>query len=525
MKALIATSALAQLAGSELVALELLECLREHGVACDLTAHVHGSPMREVAQEAGAHILPHPGRVRLFDYDIAWLQTQVAPTLDLTIDEHSRPRTLCLFAHLDLKFVLAGPGMLEDLIADHFMYCSPEAAAHFTGLGLDAERAWVFHNAAPSRFAGEARAGEVLRHLTIISNHAPPELLDAAGLLREAGVEVVHYGAEGGIENIRMAPEHFARTDAVVTIGKSVQYSLLARRPVYVYDHLGGPGWLLEANFTACAQANFSGRCCGRKLGAAEIAAELLGGFRPARRAAQAWPETLLQTYRLEPYVRQILERSANAKPAAAVAALMAVHRHALERERQLAVAAYHYLQSREYLRGERLRLIRELELLKARDGTLPLPFPSNRTPGLTTSREEFAHGVVRLENGNGWSRLIEGDRYRLHAARPGAQPAELRWELRGVRRSLAVECLAGIAVPDCARLFLELRVLLGGEVFSAAATQLGDGIGSSFLKIHIPEPGEAEVAIILQAVAARPLTGKERAVVDLQPLQAVPLS
>jgi hypothetical protein len=303
MRALVATSAFAKTAGSEIVALEMYECLLANNFECDLTAHIYGSPILDMARDQGVNFLPNPEEVRLFDYDVAWIQTQIAPTLDLTIDERSRARTLCLFAHLDLNWGPAGPCNLEEILGTRFMYCSPEAARHFSEIGLDAERSWIFYNAAPEEFLRPPSHQRPLRHLTIISNHAPAELLAASVILRERGIEVVHYGTQGSIENVRISPQHMDQTDAIVTIGKSVQYGILSRRPVYVYDHFGGPGWLNEENFAACEFANFSGRCCFVKRDDKEIAQDIIAGFTSALRFANTRKEDQIDRYIIGKYI------------------------------------------------------------------------------------------------------------------------------------------------------------------------------------------------------------------------------
>jgi hypothetical protein len=72
-----------------------------------------------------------------------------------------------------------------------------------------------------------------------------------------------------------------------VTIGKTVQYALVAGVPVYCYDTFGGPGWLSPENVEAAAANHFSG-AGSAKRDAATIAAELVEGWDRARRDAEA---------------------------------------------------------------------------------------------------------------------------------------------------------------------------------------------------------------------------------------------
>lgn len=59
--------------------------------------------------------------------------------------------------------------------------------------------------------------------------------------------------------------------------------------PVYVYDYLGGPGYLTEANFSLAERNNFSGRGFEKKT-SDELLKEIKEGY-TGRRAAAALAE------------------------------------------------------------------------------------------------------------------------------------------------------------------------------------------------------------------------------------------
>jgi hypothetical protein len=75
--------------------------------------------------------------------------------------------------------------------------------------------------------------------------------------------------------------------DAVMTIGKTVQYGLCAGKPVYCYDYFGGPGWLNEDNLQAARFHNFSGRGFATRS-AQSIAREIRDDFAEAFRQSIA---------------------------------------------------------------------------------------------------------------------------------------------------------------------------------------------------------------------------------------------
>jgi len=66
--------------------------------------------------------------------------------------------------------------------------------------------------------------------------------------------------------------------DIIITIGKTVQYCIAIAKSVYVYDYMGGAGFLAEDNFATNEFYNFSGRPF-RKKTTQEIFNDLLSGY------------------------------------------------------------------------------------------------------------------------------------------------------------------------------------------------------------------------------------------------------
>ena len=344
-RVLLGTTSFEHVAGSEILLLELAEAFMAQGYSCDLAAFDLALPMRRLATRAGIQFLRKPAEIRPLSYDLVWLQTQIGPTMNFASTEGALEKTLVAFAHLDLRWKLAGPGVvLEDLVADRFMFPSPEAAAHFRARGLGGPRACVFHNAAPAAFrrdAGEAR--QTLRRILFVSNHLPPEIGEAAALLRAQGIEAVHWGQSGDVRDARLLPRHLDEADAVVSIGKTVQYALRARVPAYVYDHFGGPGWLSPGNLAAAAWHNFSGRCARRTLSPEGIAREIVEGFMAASEAAAVFTDDQLRPFSLEHQVELLIAGLADATPVEARLERLRGSASLLAREQDLAAAAGHY--------------------------------------------------------------------------------------------------------------------------------------------------------------------------------------
>ncbi|WP_016747227.1 hypothetical protein [Rhizorhabdus wittichii] len=305
---LIATNHLRQLAGSEVVVLETARHFAARGCAITVFANWAAAPMAELIMAAtGAPVVTDPNRVRPFAYDMAYVQHQVLGLFDYRQAADERAATRIVAGRLSRRSYLESGGWLHDrILVDHVLANSALTAEHLARIGHDAPTT-VFHNAAPDGFFRPFAAKPATpRRILVVSNHLDPALADAIARLRP-GIAVDHVG-EGGGRVTLVTPAMIAGADLVVSIGKTVPYALASHVPVYVYDHFGGPGYLDADNVDAAARYNFSGRCCGRRLSGAEIAAEIVGSYAKgvafAREPRQAW----LDRFRQPPYLDRLLD-------------------------------------------------------------------------------------------------------------------------------------------------------------------------------------------------------------------------
>jgi hypothetical protein len=242
--------------------------------------------------------------------DLAWIHHQVIPRRML----EAPGETAFVFHHMSpyhaLEFPIAFE--IERKLATAAVFAAPETKSVQTATGLfegiEPERLRVLGNPAPGIFdtAAPRRSPRVERVL-IVSNHIPNEVLAAVATL--TGVEVVVRGEETGKGAVGrlVDPAEIQGVDAVITIGKTVQYSLIAGTPVYCYDHFGGPGWLSPANVEQARAFNFSGRSFEKK-DAATITAELVDGFAAAKRDADEIKATIGDQFRLDLVLTALLD-------------------------------------------------------------------------------------------------------------------------------------------------------------------------------------------------------------------------
>ena len=322
MRILITTNQLRNFAGSEMVTCELIEYFLEQDWIVDVYTHDLGEPML-----SEVHKLPSGGRLTLlvadlsatfdYDYDLVWVQHSILPEGMLRRLATGGVRAPMVWHHMSsfLDIELPRHASIERQLAAVSLGMSSGAVESLRLFDLEPDKLVVFDNPAPDAFADHVRTVSTstsastsasLENLLVVSNHVPAEVREAAGILEQHNVKVTFLGADDG--PVRITPSVLAPFDAILTIGKTVQYSLSMGIPVYVYDHFGGPGWLGAENFAPAAHDSFSGRRDRRHIPASEIVREVLSGFEDALDFATSERASLSDRWRLSRRIQELLE-------------------------------------------------------------------------------------------------------------------------------------------------------------------------------------------------------------------------
>lgn len=304
--------------------MELAEYFGRQGTLVRIYAPLTGGPVRDQLVE-----FPNVSIVEnLADFDVdrielLWVHHQIVPDkiIDRTVGGDWCTPTV--FHHMSPTTDLEQPFLIdiEKAIGTLVLYNSRETRdAIERAFDIDPRRGMVFGNPAPDAFAalervpgdGAVMAGagggrRVLRRLLVVTNHLQPEVEESLRILTKWGVEVHQMGSWEGGER-RVAPHHIAWADAILSIGKTVQYALVAGVPVYCYDHFGGPGYLSAENIRLAADLNFSGRGFSKKS-ASQIAGELARSFADAASFAAEHRESALNDYSLSRKMATVLGR------------------------------------------------------------------------------------------------------------------------------------------------------------------------------------------------------------------------
>jgi hypothetical protein len=311
-RALILTHHLFELGGSELVAIEVANALANHGAEVEVYTPFFDLSFLKNAFREGVTVVEKPADLSLCSFDLVYCHHQVlsvliAPQFPSLMAEKKLP--YIVYNHLSghEPFEFPGP-FIEAEVADEIWCNSVETQRALARFGDRFHDAKVVPNPAPAGFKAEPATGCDLKNILSISNHLPSEVNDALDILAGRGVGVEKIGRPNHAR--RVVPDDIKNADALISIGKSVQYALVAHRPVYCYDWFGGPGWLTAENFVAAADHNFSGRCTRSVRSAVQIADEILVGFKDARTFANSLNDGDLQDFLWPRHIAPLLGRA-----------------------------------------------------------------------------------------------------------------------------------------------------------------------------------------------------------------------
>ena len=319
--------------------LELVNCARSLGMDVDVASFYFSESLAKQLQLLGANIRDLvTDEDKLFGaaYDVVWLchypvVNFVAATLEVRASQWVRA-VLSPFEPLE---AVSGLERKFDLVL-----ANSEETELSVRLELPEARVEVFPNSAPAKYFGvDPHRGGGLKRILLVSNHVPAMLREALGTLREMGVDIREIGKDGEVKLIE--PEDIAEADAVISIGKTVQYALASGRPVFCYDKFGGPGWLTEDNFELAARLNFSGRGFDA-IAPSDLPRQILEGYPRALNLSPTFKSVAESRYSLERNFDALLHQpsmglnearriksSMHAKQGRAYSALVGAHRHA----------------------------------------------------------------------------------------------------------------------------------------------------------------------------------------------------
>lgn len=286
-RVLICNDRMDKIAGSEMHVLELAMYFRDAGCSVTVASFLFGRHFLGEFDKHGIEAVELKSFPVESDWDVVWTH-HVSCFHELHVLRTVRARK---FIHGILSVIvpIELPPFSRSFVPDSAnfsIYSNSQVTKDFV-----AERVnplvdvKILRNLAPKEWwcSGD-RIRRDLRRIVVVSNHAPQEVKSLPSSLLKHGVEVVFIGGRGARSPV--TPKLLNEFDAVITIGKTVQYALAMGVPVFLYDYFGGVGWLDAENIDRAEYFNYNGKCSETRWSTDELSELLVTGYSAAVRFA-----------------------------------------------------------------------------------------------------------------------------------------------------------------------------------------------------------------------------------------------
>ncbi len=256
--------------GATIIALELASFLKQQGAEVRIYTNVFEDPIKQVFLRADipVDVAGNMPEYHLSDFDFVWINSQTFPlSLLKELGDANKIKTApkFIFMHMSAHSFCADemPYIyhFEESLSSLSLFVSEEAFRENKKFFEKRPRKIDYYrNPAPSSYSQTTpKRHSRLKNVLVVANHPCPELKEIKDILKDRNISVDYLGFHGDKYEL-INEKTLSSYDAVITIGKTVQYCLVSGTPVYIYGQYGGPGWLTADNFAKAQKYNFSGR-------------------------------------------------------------------------------------------------------------------------------------------------------------------------------------------------------------------------------------------------------------------------
>lgn len=166
----------------------------------------------------------------------------------------------------------------------------------------------ILNNLVPTDYFNVERKKQTeISKIAIVSNHPPQELLDSISIFDSKNIKVDIYGEK--YNYVPVTPELLCNYDVIITIGKTVQYSLALEIPCYNYDYFGGSGYITLENIDKEEDFNFSGRSYKIKKTSIEIVNEIISQYSTVLSQVIQLKQLAMERYLLPLKINEIMTK------------------------------------------------------------------------------------------------------------------------------------------------------------------------------------------------------------------------
>lgn len=278
MKILLTNYILNTFSGSEINAIQIANELINKGHEVYIFTFIYKNPLKSYIESnmKNLKVIDKDTLSNLEEFDLIWAHQQ--STLNYVLfDLNIKSKKIiysCLSSYDSAEFPPQYTNYLSLCLVN-----SEETKNTLLSAKVSGEKLFLLKNFITDEFYNTNKSINLNtpKKVCLVSNHIQIEVLKAVHILRNKGIEVDIYGVH---YNLRMiTADILSNYDAVITIGKTVQYSLSMGIPVYCYDRFTGPGWITQSNFYKAQEYNFSGRGYNIKRSSEQIVNEFIEGY------------------------------------------------------------------------------------------------------------------------------------------------------------------------------------------------------------------------------------------------------
>ncbi len=302
---LITNNHLVNYAGSEIVTLNLAKNFKMMGFKVFVGTFTYGYPIKELFERNDINVNSLlDNSLNNMKFDFIW--GQHFTTIYSALFSKKISANKIIVNSMSPFEPLESPPIFSNYLSLNVVN-SEETKEKIVSEGVDKSNIYIMPNPVEYDFALKYKKRKKnLNKVCVVSNHVPKEIYEAMNILREKGIEIDIFGINDNV--VYITPELLDSYDALITIGKTVQYGLVMGIPVYCYDRFGGPGWIRTFNFYRAYNYNFSGRCTNKRISSLDIVYDVINGYEGAFGEKEIFHEFALKNFIMKDHLQNILE-------------------------------------------------------------------------------------------------------------------------------------------------------------------------------------------------------------------------
>lgn len=266
---------LKELAGTEIITLSLTNYFLERDWKVDVFTLDYGEPFCHIIDgNVNVVCLDNIGHLDK-EYEVIWGHQH--PTLDYVLFVEKIKGKRVYYESLSFYMPIeAFPVYYKSLTMNGVVSCN--AKKHLAEKGFDTQGMFVFPNYATKNFFDmELELSNKVSNIAVITNHIPDELNELPLLASKKSIKVDIYGMH---HTYKFVDEKLlAKYDVVISIGKTIFYSIAMGIPSYSYDKGVSTGYINKENFHKNFETNFAFRDVYKPKTAEEILEDILNGY------------------------------------------------------------------------------------------------------------------------------------------------------------------------------------------------------------------------------------------------------